>query len=1469
MAVELALNDSNFSTGMKNLKQQITVIDNTFKASGAGVKDWGNTLDGIQAHAIALGQKISIQKQIVQAYNEQLDKTRAIQDKNAQTMTALKSKLDAAKAAYEQSVTSVGKNDEATKALKETVDELTQKYKSAESAVVKNESSIQGYTIQVSKATAELKEMEAKLAQVNNARLEQLAAQLDTVGSKMESAGEKMMVISAAVVAGAAVASKAAIDFETAFTGVAKTVDATDAQLKEMSKDIRQMALDIPATTTEISAVAEAAGQLGIKTANITGFTKVMIDLGETTDLTANQAATDLAQLANITQMSADKYSNLGSAIVALGNDGASTESQIVSMAKNIAATGELVDLTEPQILALASTLSSLGIEAEAGGTSVSKLLKQFEVLTETGSEDLTAFAEVAGLTAEEFTKAWRKDPLEAVMAFITGLGKLDSAGGSSVATLEELGISEVRMSNAILAMAASGDLLTRSVQTANTAWAENSALQAEAEKRYATTESQLQLAKNTINEVAITMGTEFLPMINNAVEGVKDFGEWVRNLSDDQRENIVRILAITAALGPMVFITGKAVAAVKAVTLAVTAYRAAAAAGATATTALGAAMSATPVGAIATAIALLGSVIIGSLVASAISGKDAVDELGDSLKDLEETYAAAVKSINETADAELGNVSAAKELISTFNDLNSKVNKSAAEQEELAIYAGKINDLLGDQVYVLNETSGAYESAVGSVDDYIAALERQILQQLYADQLAAELQKKIDAKALLESAEAEAKVLADDIKNLEALRDAAPDPEIWQSYEDQVLQARDSQDKLNGTIEQAETDIENAETAIAGYKGQIKETTETVDENTDAVNGSSDAAKDNTEALKKQMDSAKALSKEVDDLNSALAEQEKNGELSTATILDLVDAGYAAVLQINSETGAVTINREAYIALAQAKIDEQIAAAQIDRNALVAQLDAERASTEYLAAAQFGLAASYWATLAAIEKDVAGYDATIAALQAARANVGKYTASVSSGAGSAKTAAEKAAKAFKDAVSEIDYQLEMGIISETEYWEQYAALMGEYLEEGSEAWRDANVRLNKQMRESNEDAYNKLQEIADRAYENGEISLEEYLKESARLRDTYLKDNEEAWTESTETTMDRVREIHGEKLQGIVDDYNDARDKIVDSQADLASKLTGISNLTETTKDASGNSVTTLSNLGDTLATIKAYSTKMAELKEKGISPSMLAYILKMNPEDAIAAADLLLALSDSQWSTEMSQWEEIQTLSAETAALLYSDQLTALDEALLENVTGFTDELAAAGLDLGTNTIDGIVKGIKDGTIDVVSAMSSVINAAIAAAERAAGIASPSKKGTAIGLNIGQSIGTGAVTSIDKSTPEVQESVSSMLSAAAVQAKALRFDATSAISSLTNQVAGSNSQPAETAASGSYVDYSAMADIIAARVSTAISGMSPGVEGGDLTLVLRGNDTDIARWLLPAFRQVSASTPEVEADF
>ena len=344
--------------------------------------------------------------------------------------------------------------------------------------------------------------------------------------------------------------AKASIEYESAFAGVRKTVDGTSEELATISDGIKGMAAEIPIATTELAGIAEAAGQLGIETSGILSFTEVMAQLGVTTNLSANEAATSLAKFANITKMSESQYSNLGSSIVALGNNFATTEADIVAMATRLASTGEVVGLTEPQILAVATALSSVGIEAEAGGSAFSKLLKKIATEVETGSESLEDYAKVAGMSAKEFAAAWERDAVSAVARFIDGLGNLETTGGSAITTLDALGLSEVRLSNAVLALASSEGILTEALELSNSAWAENTALADEAAVRFETTESKLQLLSNAFENLKITVGDELVGQFSGAIDGLTDLTQAADEYAKKNPEIVTALTALSAGIG-------------------------------------------------------------------------------------------------------------------------------------------------------------------------------------------------------------------------------------------------------------------------------------------------------------------------------------------------------------------------------------------------------------------------------------------------------------------------------------------------------------------------------------------------------------------------------------------------------------------------------------------------------------------------------------------------------------------------------------------------------------------------------------------------------------------------------------------------------------------------------------------------------------------------------------------------------
>lgn len=347
----------------------------------------------------------------------------------------------------------------------------------------------------------------------------------------LEKAGVKTFKVltSAAAVAGTAVigigtaSAKAGIEFESAFAGVKKTTDATEREYEVLRKEILSMTRDIPAAGMEISEVAEAAGQLGIQKEQLLDFTRTMIDLGESTNLASAEGASSLAKFANITKMSADDYGRLGSTIVDLGNNFVTTEADIVGMSTRLASSGELAGFTEAQILAMATSMSSVGIEAEAGGSAMSKMIKTIQVAVETESKSLKEYAKVAGLSVNEFKDAFKKDGLSAVASFISGLNDIERNGKSATVILDEMGLTEIRLSNTLLSLASADNLMYKAVETANTAWKENTALTKEAAQRYETTESKLAIMKNGFTEMGIEISDQFNDPLREGIDIITD----------------------------------------------------------------------------------------------------------------------------------------------------------------------------------------------------------------------------------------------------------------------------------------------------------------------------------------------------------------------------------------------------------------------------------------------------------------------------------------------------------------------------------------------------------------------------------------------------------------------------------------------------------------------------------------------------------------------------------------------------------------------------------------------------------------------------------------------------------------------------------------------------------------------------------------------------------------------------------
>lgn len=423
-----------------------------------------------------------------------------------------------------------------------------------------------GYSVDMTEKELNRLARDAAIAQrtvaANTESYEKWSGGVDKATRSFIAAGKTVIGIGAAgaaAVAGiGAAALKAGTDFEDAFTGVKKTVEATDEELDVIEDKLRDMAKNKPKTVVEIAGTAEIAGQSGVEVEAIPEFSGVMIDLASATDLEEATGAEQLAQYANITRMANDEFDEFGATLVDLGNKLPATESKIMEMATKIAATGSQLRMSDAEILGWSGALASVGLEPQGGGTGFSRTAIEIQSAVENQSEALTDFARVSGLTREEFTSLFNEDASKALYQFVSGLNNVERNGKSALGVLADLDINEIRQRDTLLRLANASEMVGTSLDNADTAWEDNIALAKEADQRYRTFNSRLQMTKNRVNDVGISLYQDFQEPLSDlmgvALDASEDLDifddEWMEDMAKASRERIPTAIRKCKELG-------------------------------------------------------------------------------------------------------------------------------------------------------------------------------------------------------------------------------------------------------------------------------------------------------------------------------------------------------------------------------------------------------------------------------------------------------------------------------------------------------------------------------------------------------------------------------------------------------------------------------------------------------------------------------------------------------------------------------------------------------------------------------------------------------------------------------------------------------------------------------------------------------------------------------------------------------
>lgn len=543
-------NNNTSTKGLTAYKKQMQDAQTTLQTSRTALT---NTKKAYEDNVKSVNKNVTALK----AQKTELDKQISLRSNEKRLLTEANKSLDKNSVAYKDNQKALNWVNTEIEAYKKQSQSISDSIRTQEAALSGSKKAYTDAQATVKKATEQYEEYEKGLKAAERAdeaqNLQNTGKRWKEVGEGIDTVTKPLQYAATALAAGGVASAKFAIDFEDNFANVKKTVDGTPEQLEKIRQEIIDMTTvginghsAIPETTAELTELAAAGGQLGITTDNIVDFTEVMAQMGSATNLVGEEGAATLARFQNVMGVGQNEIRNIGSAIVDLGNHSATTESEIAAMALRMGKYGSSVRMSAADVLGYSAALSSLGIEAQMGGSAIGRTWLSIETAVASGGEGLTKFAKYSGKSAEEFKKQWNTDSSGAFNGLLKGL---QSAENLTLA-LDDLGINNTQDIQAMMALVNGYDLVTESVNRSNTAYKENTALQEEFDRKAETTASQLSVTKNNIVEAARSIGETMLPSIKDASTTVANFAKGLSQMDDEQKRVVVNTGATVIAIG-------------------------------------------------------------------------------------------------------------------------------------------------------------------------------------------------------------------------------------------------------------------------------------------------------------------------------------------------------------------------------------------------------------------------------------------------------------------------------------------------------------------------------------------------------------------------------------------------------------------------------------------------------------------------------------------------------------------------------------------------------------------------------------------------------------------------------------------------------------------------------------------------------------------------------------------------------
>ena len=340
------------------------------------------------------------------------------------------------------------------------VDQSSKKFQRLSTAVEKAETNIKNLKAKIASLddahaaaalTMELKKLESQLMSTATAadRLHSKTSKLKglaTVGKSFREFGFGMYAsMTPAMMMLGRYMVQAAEDTDAAYRDMRKTVNGADADFEQLLDNAIKFSTTHITTAEQMLEIEAIGGQLGITIDKLESFAHTVSNLDIATNMESEDIAVDLGKMATVLGITEDQYDNFGDALVRLGNNLPVMEGDIMNLTNRFMGMAKVVGMSPDQMLGWAAAASATGMRAEAAGSSMQRFISKVETAVNSSDEDLQRWADVAGMSCDEFRQAFQEDASGTLYKFVEGLGDMQKRGESVNQVLGELGINNVR----------------------------------------------------------------------------------------------------------------------------------------------------------------------------------------------------------------------------------------------------------------------------------------------------------------------------------------------------------------------------------------------------------------------------------------------------------------------------------------------------------------------------------------------------------------------------------------------------------------------------------------------------------------------------------------------------------------------------------------------------------------------------------------------------------------------------------------------------------------------------------------------------------------------------------------------------------------------------------------------------------------------------------------------------------------